>query len=76
MSEITRTDKTMPHRLRENKEAYNRFKIRPRVLVPVQAIDSSTTIFGQKVNFTPVWTSVSKSELGIGSFPIWLRPQW
>ncbi|KAK0664160.1 Oxidase FUB9 [Lasiodiplodia hormozganensis] len=37
--------------LRENEEAFNRYKIRPRVLVDVDNIDTSTEIFGQKVAF-------------------------
>ncbi|KAI0019438.1 FMN-dependent dehydrogenase [Xylariomycetidae sp. FL0641] len=37
--------------LRDNEEAYNRYKIIPRILVNVDNIDYSTTIFGQKVAF-------------------------
>ncbi|KAF4544072.1 FMN-dependent dehydrogenase family protein [Lasiodiplodia theobromae] len=37
--------------LRENEEAFNRYKIRPRVLVNVDNIDASAEIFGQKVAF-------------------------
>ncbi|WYZ41430.1 hypothetical protein EsH8_V_000325 [Colletotrichum jinshuiense] len=37
--------------LRDNEEAYNRYKIMPRILVNVDNIDMSTTIFGQKVSF-------------------------
>lgn len=36
-------------RLKDNEEAYNRYKIIPRVLVNVDNIDMSTTIFGQRV---------------------------
>ncbi|KAH8895673.1 (S)-2-hydroxy-acid oxidase [Thozetella sp. PMI_491] len=35
--------------LRDNEEAYNRYKIIPRILVNVDDIDMSTTIFGTKV---------------------------
>ncbi|PMD56828.1 FMN-dependent dehydrogenase [Hyaloscypha bicolor E] len=37
--------------LRDNEEAYNRYKLRPRILVNVSIIDMSTTIFGTKVSF-------------------------
>ncbi|TDZ26818.1 Oxidase FUB9 [Colletotrichum orbiculare MAFF 240422] len=37
--------------LRDNEEAYNRYKILPRILVNVDNIDLSTTIFGSKVSF-------------------------
>ena len=37
--------------LRENEEAYNRYCILPRVLRNVSNLDTSTTIFGQKVTF-------------------------
>ncbi|POR33091.1 2-hydroxy-acid oxidase [Tolypocladium paradoxum] len=37
--------------LRDNQEAYNRYKIMPRVLVNVDNIDMSCTIFGTKVAF-------------------------
>ncbi|OJD31203.1 fmn-dependent dehydrogenase family protein [Diplodia corticola] len=37
--------------LRENEDAYNRYKIRPRVLVNVETVDTSTHIFGTKVSF-------------------------
>ena len=36
-------------RLHENENAYNRFKIRPRILSNVADVDPSTTLFGQKV---------------------------
>jgi (S)-2-hydroxy-acid oxidase len=35
-------------RLRDNEEAYNRFKIRPRILINVDNIDLSGEIFGCK----------------------------
>ncbi|XXH01233.1 hypothetical protein Hte_007587 [Hypoxylon texense] len=37
--------------LRDNEAVYNRYKIRPRILVNVSKIDTSTTIFGTKVSF-------------------------
>ncbi|KAI4861143.1 FMN-dependent dehydrogenase [Hypoxylon rubiginosum] len=37
--------------LRDNEAAYNRYKIRPRILINVSKIDTSTTIFGTKVSF-------------------------
>ncbi|KAF5507532.1 Oxidase FUB9 [Colletotrichum aenigma] len=37
--------------LKDNEEAYNRYKILPRILVNVDNIDLSTTIFGTKVLF-------------------------
>lgn len=39
------------HSLRDNEEAYNRYKIIPRILVNVDNIDMSTHIFGKKVSF-------------------------
>ncbi|KAF0318890.1 hypothetical protein GQ607_013849 [Colletotrichum asianum] len=46
--------------VRDNEEAYNRYKIRPRVLGDVSNIDTSTTIFGVKVElpfgFSPAAT--------------------
>lgn len=38
-------------RLRDNQSAYDRYKIRPRVLRNVSNLDTSTEIFGQKVTF-------------------------
>jgi (S)-2-hydroxy-acid oxidase len=35
--------------LRENVQAYNKYKIRPRVLINVSQLDTSTSLFGQKV---------------------------
>ncbi|KAE9377842.1 FMN-dependent dehydrogenase family protein [Stipitochalara longipes BDJ] len=40
--------------LRDNEEAYNRYKLRPRILVNVSKIDMSTTIFGTKVVSFPL----------------------
>ncbi|EOD45740.1 putative fmn-dependent dehydrogenase family protein [Neofusicoccum parvum UCRNP2] len=37
--------------LRENEDAYNRYKIRPRILVNVEKVDTSAEIFGTKVAF-------------------------
>lgn len=37
--------------MRDNEEAYNRYKIRARVLINVEEIDTSSTIFGSKVSF-------------------------
>ncbi|GME45444.1 FMN-dependent dehydrogenase family protein [Neofusicoccum parvum] len=37
--------------LHDNEAAFNRYKILPRVLVDVSSIDTSTTIFGQRVAF-------------------------
>ncbi|OQV06879.1 hypothetical protein CLAIMM_11393 [Cladophialophora immunda] len=38
-------------RLRDNEEAYNRYKIRPRVMMNVSNIDMTTTIWGRSVAF-------------------------
>ncbi|OKL56285.1 hypothetical protein UA08_08452 [Talaromyces atroroseus] len=38
-------------RLRDNEAAFNRYKIRPRILDKVSNIDTSTSIFGTKVAF-------------------------
>ncbi|KAF2454473.1 FMN-dependent dehydrogenase family protein [Lineolata rhizophorae] len=37
--------------LRENEKAYDRYRIRPRVLRNISQIDTSTTIFGTNVSF-------------------------
>ncbi|KAL6357093.1 hypothetical protein LRP88_10711 [Fusarium phalaenopsidis] len=37
--------------LHENESAYDRYRIRPRVLRDISVIDTSTTIFGTKVKF-------------------------
>ncbi|KAK7419366.1 hypothetical protein QQX98_003318 [Neonectria punicea] len=37
--------------LRENESAYDRYKIRPRVLRDLSGLDTSTTLFGTKVTF-------------------------
>ena len=36
--------------LRDNEDAYNRFKIRPRILSDVADVDTTTTLFGQHVS--------------------------
>jgi len=42
--------------LRDNEEAFNRYKIMPRILVNVDNIDTSSSIFGQKVkNHHPLY---------------------
>jgi hypothetical protein len=38
------------HSLRENEAAFDRYKIRPRILINVDKVDTSTEIFGTKVN--------------------------
>lgn len=37
-------------RLKDNEAAFNRYKIRPRVMINVAKIDLETNIFGIKVN--------------------------
>ncbi|KAF4545973.1 FMN-dependent dehydrogenase family protein [Lasiodiplodia theobromae] len=37
--------------LHDNEAAFTRYKIRPRILTDVSAVDASTTIFGQRVAF-------------------------
>ncbi|KAF9635037.1 putative fmn-dependent dehydrogenase family protein [Lasiodiplodia theobromae] len=37
--------------LHDNEAAFTRYKIRPRILTDVSAVDTSTTIFGQRVAF-------------------------
>jgi isopentenyl diphosphate isomerase/L-lactate dehydrogenase-like FMN-dependent dehydrogenase len=49
-SEIsTRTSLILVYSLKDNEAAFNRYKIRPRVLVNVAKIDLETEIFGVKV---------------------------
>jgi len=43
-------DKTAILRVRDNEEAYNRYKIRARVMKDVSNIDMSTTIWGRNVS--------------------------
>ncbi|KAI1250249.1 hypothetical protein MGN70_007301 [Eutypa lata] len=50
-SVIATRAKTVPFFLNDNAEAYDRYKIRPRVLINVDKIDTSTEIFGTKVSF-------------------------
>lgn len=59
-------------RLHENEAAYDRYKIRPRILVNVDQIDTSTEIFGTKVTlplgFSPAASqrlAHSEGELGV-----------
>jgi isopentenyl diphosphate isomerase/L-lactate dehydrogenase-like FMN-dependent dehydrogenase len=47
------------HRLKDNEAAFNRYKIRPRVMVNVAKIDLETEIFGVEVRTNP-----SKEILG------------
>lgn len=35
--------------LHDNESAFNKFKIRPRILADVSNVDTSTAVFGQKV---------------------------
>lgn len=39
------------HRLRDNEAAFDRYKIKPRILVNVENIDTSSELFGIKVSF-------------------------
>lgn len=48
-------------RLRENETAYDRYKIRPRILVNVDQVDTSTEILGTKVAF-PLGFSPAASQ--------------
>lgn len=59
-------------RLHENEAAYDRYKIRPRILVNVDQVDTSTDIFGTKValplGFSPAASQSlahSEGELGV-----------
>ncbi|KAF7596368.1 hypothetical protein BBP40_002112 [Aspergillus hancockii] len=47
--------------LRENESAFDRYKIRPRILINVDKIDTSTEIFGTKVSF-PLGFSPAASQ--------------
>ncbi|KAE8372034.1 FMN-dependent dehydrogenase [Aspergillus bertholletiae] len=47
--------------LRENEAAFDRYKIRPRILINVDQIDTSTEIFGTKVTF-PLGFSPAASQ--------------
>jgi hypothetical protein len=58
--------------LRDNEEAYNRYKIRPRILVNVSNLDTSTTIFGTKV--TPRSISMNLANRYEGFISLGLRP--
>lgn len=37
--------------IRDNSAAFSRYRLRPRVLVDMSAVDTSTTVFGQKITF-------------------------
>jgi hypothetical protein len=41
----------MRRSLFENEKAFDKFKIRPRILTDVSTIDTSITLFGQDVSF-------------------------
>jgi (S)-2-hydroxy-acid oxidase len=47
----TRTSLILVYSLKDNEAAFNRYKIRPRVLVNVAKIDLETEIFGVKVRY-------------------------
>jgi (S)-2-hydroxy-acid oxidase len=42
--------KSLPSSLRENESAFDRYKIRPRILINVDSIDTTTEILGSKVS--------------------------
>jgi isopentenyl diphosphate isomerase/L-lactate dehydrogenase-like FMN-dependent dehydrogenase len=48
----TRTSLILVYSLKDNEAAFDRYKIRPRVLVNVAKIDLETEIFGVKVRTT------------------------
>jgi hypothetical protein len=58
--------------LRDNEESYNRYKIRPRILVNVSNLDTSTAIFGTKV--TPKSMLMNLANKLKGFLSIRLRP--
>lgn len=64
-------------RLRENEEAFNRYKIRPRVLRNVSQIDTSAEIFGYKVRgrqMTPCGDiGTDLFNLVVDFFPVWIQ---
>lgn len=41
----------MSHRLRDNEAAFDRYRIRPRILRNISHIDTTTTIWGKRVLF-------------------------
>lgn len=56
--------------LRENTEAYNKYRIRPRVLRDISAIDTSTMVFGHR-NSMPLGvapTAVSSISSRVSAF--------
>ena len=54
--------------LQENSEAYNKYRIRPRVLRDISAIDTSTMIFGHRnsmpLGVAPTAVSISRYRVG------------
>ena len=61
-------------RLRENEEAFDRYKIRPRVLRNVSDIDTSFEILGYKVWMYEGCVPSRKLTIPAGSFPMWSEP--
>lgn len=49
--------------LRDNIAAYGRYKLRPRVLVKIPGIDTSTDIFGSRVSFPLGFSPTALHEL-------------
>jgi hypothetical protein len=47
---VLSTDRRATRRVRDNEEAYNRYKIRSRVMRDVSNIDISTTMWGKNVS--------------------------
>lgn len=58
--------------LRDNEDAYSRYKLRPRILINVSKIDMSTTIFGTKVALSQYFSGFSVDR-DPGFFPVGLR---
>jgi (S)-2-hydroxy-acid oxidase len=58
-------------RLRDNEDAYNKFKIRPRVLRDVSNVDTSSTIFGRKVGLDVARNCNAHFS---GRASVWLQP--
>src|SRR3990170_907564 len=49
--------------LRENRLAFQRLQLRPRVLVDVSRVDPSTTVLGQRVEFPALMAPVALQKL-------------
>src|SRR3989337_3414594 len=49
--------------LRENRAAFQRLRLRPRVLVDVSKIDPSTTVLGQRIEFPVLLAPVAVQRL-------------